>query len=208
LRSPSWGKSHPLVDDGSYRAELEALPTKDLYLRARRRAARRLDVRFFWSLLSSFLSRSLAFGLDCPGLATGKQPPAAATLQRRGLRPLDAPGGRAFLASQVRLGAVCALAGVPDPLGMQRRIWTAVLPCCRPGLARRGRRGRPTRGPAPPPAPAGARAPLPARAPPPEGAPARAAASRAGALGPPSSARSSRSSASPQGCRASEPRAA
>jgi hypothetical protein len=32
------------VDESSYRAELEALPTKEVYLRALRRAARRLDL--------------------------------------------------------------------------------------------------------------------------------------------------------------------
>jgi hypothetical protein len=41
------------VDQSSYRAELVRLPTKELYLRARRRAAGRLDVRFFWTLLRS-----------------------------------------------------------------------------------------------------------------------------------------------------------
>jgi uncharacterized membrane protein YgcG len=71
-------------------------------------------------------------------------PPAgSSTLQRRGLGPLDAPCGRTFLANQVRLGAVCALVGVPDPLGMQRRIWTAALPRWPP----RPRSARPPRPP-------------------------------------------------------------
>jgi hypothetical protein len=71
-------------------------------------------------------------------------------------------------------------------------------PGCRGLFARRSRRGRPTRGPAPLPAPAGARAPRPARAPPPEAPPAPAAADRAAALGPPPSAPLRRTSASPQ----------
>jgi hypothetical protein len=50
------------VDDSSYRAELEALPTEALYLRARRRAARRLDLRFFWTLLRSIPAAEAAAG--------------------------------------------------------------------------------------------------------------------------------------------------
>jgi hypothetical protein len=49
------------VDERSYRAEL-ALPTKELYLRARRRAARRLDVRFFWTLLRTIPAAEAAVG--------------------------------------------------------------------------------------------------------------------------------------------------
>jgi hypothetical protein len=50
------------VDESSYRAELEALPTNELYLRARGRAARRLDVRFFWTLLRSIPAAEVAAG--------------------------------------------------------------------------------------------------------------------------------------------------
>jgi hypothetical protein len=50
------------VEESSYRAELEALPTRELYLRARRRAARRLDVRFFWTLLRSIPAAEAAAG--------------------------------------------------------------------------------------------------------------------------------------------------
>jgi hypothetical protein len=50
------------VNDSSYRAELEALPTKELYSRARRRAARRLDVRLFWTLLRSIPAAEAAIG--------------------------------------------------------------------------------------------------------------------------------------------------
>jgi len=50
------------VNEDAYRAELEALPTKELYLRARRRAARRLDVRFFWVLLRSIPAAEVAAG--------------------------------------------------------------------------------------------------------------------------------------------------
>jgi hypothetical protein len=50
------------VDERSYRVELEALPTKELYLRARRRAARRLDLRFFWTLLRSIPAAEAAAG--------------------------------------------------------------------------------------------------------------------------------------------------
>jgi hypothetical protein len=50
------------VNEDSYRTELEALPTKELYLRARRRAARRLDVRFFWVLLRSIPAAEAAAG--------------------------------------------------------------------------------------------------------------------------------------------------
>jgi hypothetical protein len=46
----------------SYRAELEALPTKALYLSARRRAVRRLDLRFFWTLLRSIPAAEAAAG--------------------------------------------------------------------------------------------------------------------------------------------------
>jgi hypothetical protein len=50
------------VGESSYRAELEALPTQELYLRARRRAARHLDVRFFWTLLRSIPAAEAAAG--------------------------------------------------------------------------------------------------------------------------------------------------
>jgi hypothetical protein len=50
------------VDEASYRAELDAVPTKELYLRARRRATRRLDVRFFWVLLRSIPAAEAAAG--------------------------------------------------------------------------------------------------------------------------------------------------
>jgi hypothetical protein len=50
------------VEESFYRAELEALPTRELYLRARRRAARRLDVRFFWTLLRSIPAAEAATG--------------------------------------------------------------------------------------------------------------------------------------------------
>ena len=50
------------MNEDAYRAELEALPTKELYLRARRRAARRLDVRFFWVLLRSIPAAEVAAG--------------------------------------------------------------------------------------------------------------------------------------------------
>ena len=50
------------MDQSSYRAELEALPTREVYLRARRRAARRLDVRFFWTLLRSIPAAEAAAG--------------------------------------------------------------------------------------------------------------------------------------------------
>ena len=50
------------MDESSYRAELEALSTKELYLRARRRAARRLDVRFFWTLLRTIPAAEAAVG--------------------------------------------------------------------------------------------------------------------------------------------------
>ena len=50
------------MDQNSYREELEALPTKEVYLRARRRAARRLDVRFFWTLLRSIPAAEAAAG--------------------------------------------------------------------------------------------------------------------------------------------------
>jgi len=50
------------VDESSYRAELDALPTKEVYLRARRRAVRRLDVRFFWTLLRSIPAAEAAAG--------------------------------------------------------------------------------------------------------------------------------------------------
>lgn len=50
------------MDERSYRAELEALPAKALYLRARRRAARRLDLRFFWTLLRSIPAAEAAAG--------------------------------------------------------------------------------------------------------------------------------------------------
>jgi hypothetical protein len=50
------------VDESSYRAELDALPTKEVYLRARRRAVRRLDGRFFWRLLRSIPAAEAAAG--------------------------------------------------------------------------------------------------------------------------------------------------
>jgi hypothetical protein len=50
------------MDESSYRTELEALPTKEVYLRARRRAARRLDVRFFWILLRTIPAAEAAVG--------------------------------------------------------------------------------------------------------------------------------------------------
>jgi hypothetical protein len=50
------------VDESSYRAELEAVPTRELYLRARRRAATHLDVRFFWTLLRSIPAAEAAAG--------------------------------------------------------------------------------------------------------------------------------------------------
>jgi hypothetical protein len=50
------------MDASSYRAELETLPTKEVYLTARRRAARRLDVRFFWILLRSIPAAEAAAG--------------------------------------------------------------------------------------------------------------------------------------------------
>ena len=50
------------MDESSYHAELESLPTKELYLRARRRAARRLDLRFFWNLLRSIPAAEAAAG--------------------------------------------------------------------------------------------------------------------------------------------------
>jgi hypothetical protein len=86
-----------------------------------------------------------------------------------------------------------------------RRAWSAWdsaqdtdgLLRCRPPRGPCSLGGRATRGPAPPPAPAAARAPRSARAPPPEGPPARAGATRAGPLGPPPSTRSSRPRASP-----------
>jgi hypothetical protein len=50
------------VDESSYRAGLEELPTKEVYLRARRRAVRHLDVRFFWTLLRSIPAAEAAVG--------------------------------------------------------------------------------------------------------------------------------------------------
>jgi hypothetical protein len=50
------------VDERTYRAELDALPTKEVYLRARRRAVRRVDVRFFWTLLKSIPAAEVAAG--------------------------------------------------------------------------------------------------------------------------------------------------
>jgi hypothetical protein len=50
------------MDEGAYRAELDALPTKELYLRARRRAVRRLDVGFFWTLLRTIPAAEAAVG--------------------------------------------------------------------------------------------------------------------------------------------------
>jgi hypothetical protein len=41
---------------------LESLPTRELYSRARRRAAGRLDVRFFWTLLRSIPAAEAAAG--------------------------------------------------------------------------------------------------------------------------------------------------
>jgi hypothetical protein len=54
--------SAPVVNESSYRAELDALPTKEVYLRARRRALRRLDVRFFWNLLRTIPAAEAAAG--------------------------------------------------------------------------------------------------------------------------------------------------
>jgi hypothetical protein len=50
------------MDESSYRAELEALPTDELYRQARRRAARRLDLGFFWSLLRAIPAAEAAAG--------------------------------------------------------------------------------------------------------------------------------------------------
>ena len=50
------------MDDSSHRAELDTLPTKEVYLRARRRAVRHLDVRFFWNLLRSIPAAEAAAG--------------------------------------------------------------------------------------------------------------------------------------------------
>ena len=50
------------MDESSYRAELEAQPTDELYLRASRRAARHLDVSFFWTLLRSIPAAEVAAG--------------------------------------------------------------------------------------------------------------------------------------------------
>lgn len=50
------------MNESSYRAELEALPTEEVYRRARRLALRRLDVRFFWTLLRSIPAAEAAAG--------------------------------------------------------------------------------------------------------------------------------------------------
>jgi hypothetical protein len=50
------------MNDSSYRSELEALPTAELYRRARRRALRRLDIAFFWSLLRAIPAAEAAAG--------------------------------------------------------------------------------------------------------------------------------------------------
>ena len=50
------------MNESSYRAELEALPTDELYRRARRRAASRLDLGFFWSLLRTIPAAEAAAG--------------------------------------------------------------------------------------------------------------------------------------------------
>jgi hypothetical protein len=50
------------VDESSHRAELEALPTEEVYLRARRRVARRLGARFLWTLLRSIPAAEAAAG--------------------------------------------------------------------------------------------------------------------------------------------------
>ena len=50
------------MDESSYRAELEELPTKEVSSRVRRRAVRRLDVRFFWTLLRSIPAAEAAVG--------------------------------------------------------------------------------------------------------------------------------------------------
>lgn len=54
--------SRRAMTDRSYRDELEALPTDALYRQARRRATRRLDVRFFWSLLRAIPAAEAAAG--------------------------------------------------------------------------------------------------------------------------------------------------
>lgn len=50
------------MDESSYRAELEELPAGELYREARRRAVRRLDVGFFWSLLRAIPAAEAAAG--------------------------------------------------------------------------------------------------------------------------------------------------
>lgn len=50
------------MDESSYRVELEALPAGELYRQARRRAVRRLDVGFFWSLLRAIPAAEAATG--------------------------------------------------------------------------------------------------------------------------------------------------
>lgn len=50
------------MDDGSYRAELEALQTGELYRLARRRAVSRLDVGFFLSVLRAIPAAEAAAG--------------------------------------------------------------------------------------------------------------------------------------------------
>jgi hypothetical protein len=50
------------MNDRSYQAELEALPTDELYRQARRRAVGRLDVGFFWSPLRAIPAAEAAAG--------------------------------------------------------------------------------------------------------------------------------------------------
>jgi hypothetical protein len=102
-------------------------------------------------------------------------------------------------------GAVAAIGGRSERSeGLREASATAAAEKRRrraePCDTRRSRRGPPTRGLALPPASAGARAPRPAQAPPPEGPRARAAADRAGPLGPPPSARLWRAQTSPTRC--------
>ena len=50
------------MNESSYRAELEALPASEVYRQARRRAVRRLDVGFFWSVLRAIPAAEVAAG--------------------------------------------------------------------------------------------------------------------------------------------------
>ena len=52
------------MNESSYRAELEALPASEVYRQARRRAVRRLDVGFFWSVLRHLPNADEAAALD------------------------------------------------------------------------------------------------------------------------------------------------